>query len=177
MHPWTPLPQEAGLPAEEPHVHGRMRVGRALSAMASDAQQQRELQTVGPIDNTHSLRGTFCRRRETLSPNVWPLVDVVTWTMWTGSKSTWGLLGKWKFKKTIRSLHSLPVGCLTWGDPALGSADSMVGLMATFRRAYAKGDLPGLLLAVPRPCDEPLPTHASTGDPPTLSGMRHLCWI
>ena len=46
----------------------------------------------------------------------------------------------------------------------------MVGLVATSKRAYAKGNLPRLLLPVPPPCDEPLPIHGSTGDPPTLSG-------
>ena len=46
---------------------------------------------------------------------------------------------------------------------------SMVGLMATSKRVYAKGDLPRLLLPVLCPCSEPLPAHASTGDPPTLA--------
>lgn len=35
----------------------------------------------------------------------------------------------------------------------------MVGLIATFRRAFAKGDLHGLLLPVPPSCGEPLLTH------------------
>ena len=40
-------------------------------------------------------------------------------------------------------------------------------------------DLPSLMLPVPRPCGEPLPTHASTGDPPTLAGSfgSALCWV
>lgn len=38
------------------------------------------------------------------------------------------------------------------------------------KRIYTKGDLPGLLLPVPRPCGEPLPTNASTGGPPTPAG-------
>ena len=46
---------------------------------------------------------------------------------------------------------------------------SMVELMVTSKRAYTKGDFPGLL-PVPRPCYEPLPSHTSTGDPPTLAG-------
>ena len=46
----------------------------------------------------------------------------------------------------------------------------MVGLMVPSKRVYAKGDLPRLLLPVPRPCGEPLPTHASTADPPALAG-------
>ena len=47
---------------------------------------------------------------------------------------------------------------------------SIVGLMVTSKRVYAKGDLPRLLLPVPCPCGEPLLTHTSTGDPPTLAG-------
>ena len=38
----------------------------------------------------------------------------------------------------------------------------MVGLMAASKRAYAKGDLPGLLLPVTPACGELLPTRAST---------------
>ena len=37
------------------------------------------------------------------------------------------------------------------GDPALGSVGSAIGLMLTFKRVYAKGDLLGLLLPVPIP--------------------------
>ena len=44
---------------------------------------------------------------------------------------------------------SLPVSCLASGNPALGSMGSMTRLMATSKRAYAKEDLPGLLLLVP----------------------------
>ena len=62
-------------------------------------------------------------------------------------------------------LHSLPGGCLVWGDPALESTGSMVGLVVTSKRVYAKGDLP-----VPLSCGESLPTHSSTGGPPTLAG-------
>ena len=64
-------------------------------------------------------------------------------------------------------LHSLADGCLAWGDPALGL---MVGLMVNSKRVYAKGDFPSLMLPVPQPRGEPLPVHASTGDPPTLAG-------
>ena len=60
-------------------------------------------------------------------------------------------------------LHSLADGCLAWGDPALG-------LMVNSKRVYAKGDFPSLMLPVPQPRGEPLPVHASTGDPPTLAG-------
>lgn len=41
-------------------------------------------------------------------------------------------------------MHSLP-DFLAWGDPALGSMGSMVELMVTSKRAYTKGDFPGLL--------------------------------
>ena len=44
----------------------------------------------------------------------------------------------------------------------------MVGLMVNSKRVYAKGDFPSLMLPIPQPCGEPLPVHASTGDPPTL---------
>ena len=46
----------------------------------------------------------------------------------------------------------------------------MVGLMVNSKRVYAKGDFPSLMLPVPQPRGEPLPVHASTGDPPTLAG-------
>ena len=41
----------------------------------------------------------------------------------------------------------------------------MVGLMANSKRVFSKGDL-----QCPCPCGEPLPTHTSTGGPPTLAG-------
>ena len=34
-----------------------------------------------------------------------------------------------------------PGSCLAWGDPALGSASSIVGLMVNSKRLHAKGDL------------------------------------
>ena len=40
-------------------------------------------------------------------------------------------------------------GCLAWGDPALGSMGSMVGIVVTSKRTYINGPLPGLLLLVP----------------------------
>ena len=46
----------------------------------------------------------------------------------------------------------------------------MVGLMATSKRTYGKGDLPGLRLSVPLSPGEPQLTQASLGDPPTLEG-------
>ena len=67
-------------------------------------------------------------------------------------------------------MHSLPGSCLAWGDQALGSTGSMVGLMATSKRTYGKGDLPGLQLSVPLSLGEPWPTQTSSGDPPTLKG-------
>ena len=54
----------------------------------------------------------------------------------------------------------------------------MVGLVATSKRAYAKGNLPRLLLPVPPPCDEPLPIHGSTGDPPSrLATQPFQAWV
>ena len=66
---------------------------------------------------------------------------------------------------------SLPVKCLSWGNPIMESVGSEVRLWAlwqgywhsTSKRIYAKMCLPGLLLPVPLP----LPTHAFTGDPQT----------
>ena len=49
----------------------------------------------------------------------------------------------------------------------------MAALMATSKKAYAKEHLPGLLLPVLPPHSEPLLTHASRGDPPTLAGRSH----
>ena len=43
--------------------------------------------------------------------------------------------------------------------------------MMTSKRVYIKRDLPRLLLPVPHPCGEPLTTHSSIGDPPTLAGI------
>ena len=51
----------------------------------------------------------------------------------------------------------------------------MVGSMVTSKKVYPKGDLSRQLLRVlPNPCGEPLPTHASTGDPLTLAGSSGL---
>ena len=38
--------------------------------------------------------------------------------------------------------------CLAWSNPALDSTGSMVGLMVTYKRAYAKTHFPGILLPV-----------------------------
>ena len=55
----------------------------------------------------------------------------------------------------------------------------MVGLQALWWDWWwpLGGHLPGLLLPVPRPQGKPLPTHASTGDRPTLAGKSKLKWI
>ena len=45
----------------------------------------------------------------------------------------------------------------------------MVGLMATSKRVYAKGNIPNHCCQCSHPCHEPLLTHASTGGPPTLA--------
>ena len=42
--------------------------------------------------------------------------------------------------------HSSPGSLLAWGDPALWA---VVRLIAVFKRVYAKGDIPKLLLPVP----------------------------
>ena len=49
------------------------------------------------------------------------------------------------------------------------SMGSMVGLMVTSKRICAKEPLPGLLLPMPCCYSETLPTHTSTGYPPTLA--------
>ena len=48
--------------------------------------------------------------------------------------------------------------------------DSVVGLLVTSKRVYAKGDLPRQLLPVTPSLGEPVPTQSSIGDPPTLAG-------
>lgn len=40
--------------------------------------------------------------------------------------------------------------------------------MGTSKRTYIKGHLPGVLLPVPPPQQQLLPTHTSTGDTPTI---------
>ena len=66
--------------------------------------------------------------------------------------------------------------CLSWGDPALGSMGSVVGLMATSKRAHTKGTSQDCCFQCPpppAPCSHsrPMLTHASTGDPPILACM------
>ena len=67
-------------------------------------------------------------------------------------------------------MHSLPDSCLAWSDQALQSTGSMVGLMATSKRIYSKGDLLGLWLSVPLPLKWTLADPGLPGDPPTLKG-------
>ena len=50
--------------------------------------------------------------------------------------------------QSIRSQSWTQLKCLSMQDPALGSTGSMVGLMVTCKKTYAKGHLPGLLLLV-----------------------------
>ena len=52
---------------------------------------------------------------------------------------------------------------LSWPSP--GVMGSMVRLMANSKKVYVKGTFQYLSL-----CVEPLPTHSSTGGPPTLAG-------
>ena len=47
---------------------------------------------------------------------------------------------------------------------------SMIGLMATSKTVYMKGAFQECYCRCPHPCDEPLLTYISTGDPPTLAG-------
>ena len=67
-------------------------------------------------------------------------------------------------------LHSLPGSCLAWGDPALWSIGSMVGLMVTSKKAYANGYLPGLPPPVLPSLWGAAVDPASIGHPPTLAG-------
>ena len=90
------------------------------------------------------------------------------WMGKTGSCSGGQGLAQKSFNQIICwwvGLHSIPGSCLAWGDPALGCVGSMVDLMVNSKRLYAKGTF-----QCPRSCGEPLPIHASTGDPPTLAG-------
>ena len=68
-------------------------------------------------------------------------------------------------------LPALPVGGLTWGDPVLGSTGSMLGLMATPKRAHVKGLLPELLLAVPLSLQQTTTDPCLTGDTPIQAGV------
>ena len=67
-------------------------------------------------------------------------------------------------------LHSLPVSCLAWGDPALRSAESPVGFTVTSKPVPGRvaGSWPAA--AVPPSLWRALLPHASTGDPPALAG-------
>ena len=65
-----------------------------------------------------------------------------------------------------RVLHSLFVSYLARGSPALGSTGSVVGLMVTSKKAH-QGAPPRT--AVASACGQPLLTHTSIGDPPSLS--------
>ena len=63
--------------------------------------------------------------------------------------------------------HSLPGSCLAWDNPALFTG-SMVG--RTPRGFTPRGPFLAWCCWSPQPCGEPLLTHASTEDPPTLAG-------
>ena len=61
-------------------------------------------------------------------------------------------------------VHYLPASCLAWGYSAIESTGSMVRLTSkrlTFKRAYTKAGLPGLLLSVSHPYRETLWAHIS----------------
>ena len=70
-------------------------------------------------------------------------------------------------------LCSLPVSCLVWGVPTLGSTGSIVGLMLTSKGTYARGPFQDCCCQGLHPCGEALPTHTSTGDSPKPAGMSH----
>ena len=60
------------------------------------------------------------------------------------------LVGRAVFSKALIQLSADGWGCapsllVVWSE----ATQPLVGLMATSKRAYAKGDLPGLLLSVP----------------------------
>ena len=66
---------------------------------------------------------------------------------WWREKLVLLLVGRAMLSKTLIHIFvdgwgsAPPVSCLVWGNPALGSVSSMVGLMVTSKRAYAKGSL------------------------------------
>ena len=68
---------------------------------------------------------------------------------------------------------ALPPCCFAWGNPALGSTSSMVRLMVTSKRTYAKGHLPGLLFPGPHRHDKPQLTHTSAEDSPVIADLVH----
>ena len=89
---------------------------------------------------------------------------------WRWEKLGLALVGRALLSKALIQLYtdrwgSLPVSCLAWGDPALESAGSIVGIMAPPR-----GTFRDCCCQHPCPCGEPLLTHASTAGPPTLAG-------
>ena len=67
-----------------------------------------------------------------------------------------------------------PGSFLAWSNTAFRSTGSIVGLMVSSNKVYTKGDLPRCSCQCPHPCGEPLLTHISTGDPPTLAGSFDL---
>ena len=72
-------------------------------------------------------------------------------------KNCLALVGRALPNKALIQLSADGWGCtpslvVVWPE---GSTGSMVGLMVNSKRVYTQGDLP-----VPRPCGEPLPTHA-----------------
>ena len=67
-------------------------------------------------------------------------------------------------------MSSVLVSCLACGHLTLGSTASVVGLVATSKRTYTKGNLPGLLLPVPQSLCEPLLTHRRPSNSRCRSG-------
>ena len=64
----------------------------------------------------------------------------------------------------------LPVSCLAWGNPAVESIGSKVGLMVNPKRAHTKGHPPGLLMLVALSPQQATANPRPTGDPLTLAG-------
>ena len=71
---------------------------------------------------------------------------------WQWEKLGLALVGRALLSKALIQLSANvlpPWSLFGLRDPALGSAGFMVGLMVNFKRVYAKGELPGLMLPVP----------------------------
>ena len=81
----------------------------------------------------------------------------------------------WLFANGQGCTHSL--SCWAWGNPALESTGSTVGLMVASTRAHANGHPQDRHCQCCRPCGRPLLAHSSTGGPSTLAGSSaHLLW-
>ena len=96
---------------------------------------------------------------------------------WWWEKQGLALLGRALLSKTLIHLSAdewgyVPFLLIVWSESIhpWGLPGSMIGLMANSRSAYVKGTLRECYCQRLCPPSEPLPTHASTGDFPTLAG-------